>query len=67
MGGFGSVVEAELAVSCQSVRMGNKDVCERLTYPLQLSHLNGKKSSWRQKGIWQCAPMASTSLVAIVL
>lgn len=38
-----------------------------MPYPLQLSHLNGKRSSWRQKGIWQCAPIASTSPVDIAL
>ena len=31
------------------------------TYPLQLSHLKGKKSSRWQKAIWQCRPIASTS------
>lgn len=36
-------------------------------YPLQLSHRNGKKSSWRQNGIWQCAPMRSTSPVDILV
>jgi hypothetical protein len=36
-------------------------------YPLQLSHLKGKRSSWRQKGIWQWAPIASTSPVDIAL
>lgn len=38
-----------------------------MPYPLQLSHLKGKRSSWRQKGIWQCAPIASTSPVDIAL
>lgn len=36
-------------------------------YPLQLSHLNGRRSSCRQKGIWQWAPIASTSPVDILL
>jgi hypothetical protein len=36
-------------------------------YPLQLSHLKGSRSSWRQKGIWQCAPIASTSPADILL
>ena len=36
-------------------------------YPLQLSHLKGKRSSWRQKDIWQWAPIASTSPVDIAL
>jgi hypothetical protein len=38
-----------------------------MPYPLQLSHLKGKRSSWRQKGIWQWAPIASTSPVDIAL
>ena len=38
-----------------------------LSHPLQLSHLNGKKSSCRQKGIWQCAPIASTSPTDILV
>lgn len=36
-------------------------------YPLQLSHLKGRRSSWRQNGIWQWAPIASTSPVDILL
>jgi len=36
-------------------------------HPLQLSHLNGRKSSWWQKAIWQCAPIASTSPTDILL
>ena len=38
-----------------------------LTHPLQLSHRKGRKSSWWQKGIWQWAPMASTSPTDILL
>lgn len=38
-----------------------------MPYPLQLSHLKGRRSNWRQKGIWQCAPIASTSPVDILL
>ena len=39
----------------------------RHAYPLQLSHLKGRRSSCLQKGIWQCAPIASTSPVDILL
>lgn len=66
--GFGAVVEAELAgsgVSGMVFMLGYAwwDV----PYPLQLSHLKGRRSSCRQKGIWQCAPIASTSPVSILL
>lgn len=33
----------------------------RYTHPLQLSHLNGRRSSCLQNGIWHWAPIASTS------
>lgn len=36
-------------------------------YPLQLSQRKGRRSSCRQKGIWQWAPIASTSPVDILL
>jgi hypothetical protein len=36
-------------------------------YPLQLSQRKGRRSSWWQKGIWQWAPIASTSPVDILL
>lgn len=42
-------------------------VRETCPYPLQLSQRKGRRSSWWQKGIWQCAPIASTSPVAILL
>lgn len=43
--------------------------CERRArpYPLQLSQRKGRRSSWWQKGIWQWAPIASTSPVDILL
>jgi hypothetical protein len=44
-----------------------KDGRETCPYPLQLSQRKGRRSSWRQKGIWQCAPIASTSPVDILL
>jgi hypothetical protein len=43
------------------------DVRETCPYPLQLSQRKGRRSSWRQKGIWQWAPIASTSPVDILL
>ena len=49
------------------VGAGVVDVDGNVPYPLQLSHLKGKRSSWRQKGIWQWAPIASTSPVDILL
>lgn len=52
-------VVSEVALNCKIV--------EDVPYPLQLSHLNGRRSSCRQKGIWQWAPIASTSPVDILL
>lgn len=73
MGGFGAVVEAEFAVGegggVSEVRFGVGWLVGmgNVPYPLQLSHRKGKRSSWRQKGIWQWAPIASTSPVDILL
>lgn len=66
--GLGAVVEAELAgVLLVRSCLGFPGLDGDVPYPLQLSHLNGRRSSWRQKGIWQCAPIASTSPVDILL
>jgi hypothetical protein len=70
VGRFGAVVEAEFAGRLLVRGFGGfewLDWTENVPYPLQLSHLKGKRSSWRQKGIWQCAPIASTSPVDILL
>jgi hypothetical protein len=55
-----------LGVVLVRLRLGDSGV-RNVPYPLQLSHLKGSRSSWRQKGIWQCAPIASTSPADILL
>jgi hypothetical protein len=70
VGRFGAVVQAEFAERLLVEGFGGfewLDWTGNVPYPLQLSHLKGKRSSWRQKGIWQCAPIASTSPVDILL
>lgn len=68
VGGFGAVIEAVFAGSGVSgpVVVGGYGWWD-MPYPLQLSHRKGSRSSCRQKGIWQCAPIASTSPVSILL